>query len=97
MSKTISQEKIEKAERFMTVKQARLALEKEEAELKEYFKHEIKDGVLEAGSLVITIENKSRETLDKKSLEQEMGMEFVRQFMKTIEYQQVEIKLKLVG
>lgn len=94
---TQSKEKITKADRLLTLITTRREIEKEESELKEYFKHEIKDGVLEAGSVVITIENKSRESLDKKLLEQQMGAEFVKTFMLVTEFQQVDVKLKLVG
>jgi predicted protein tyrosine phosphatase len=90
--KTQSKDKIEKADRLFAIIQMRLQLEKEEAELKDYFKAEITDGLLEAGDIVMTLETKTRTSLDKKSLEAEMGAEFVKQFEKVSEYQQLNVK-----
>lgn len=92
--KTQSKTLIIKADRLFALIQTRIALEKEEAELKEFFKVEIKDGLLEAGDVIIMLETKERVGLDKKSLEAEMGAEFIRQFEKKTEYVQVNVKAR---
>lgn len=93
--KTQSKEKIEKAERLHALIQARLEIEKEEAELKEFFKADIKDGLLEAGSVIITLETKERTSLDKKSLIEQMGADFVKNFEKVSEYIQINVKARV--
>jgi len=90
---TQSKEKIEKASRLFALIQSRLQMEKEEKELKEYFKGEITDGVLDAGSIVITIQSKSRTSLDRDGLEKKLGDE-LKLFEKITEYEQVSVMEK---
>ncbi len=92
--KTNSKDKIEKAALLMNLISQRRDIEKQEIELKEYFKGEIKDGILEAGSIVILIERKSRSMIDKKLMEQELGIEQTKHFEKITEYDQVTVKAK---
>lgn len=89
--RTQSKEKITKAKRLAKLIEDRKAIEKEEAELKKYFKGEIEGGVLEAGDVVITIEVKSRESLDREALEAELGSK-LKKYIKVTEYEQVNVK-----
>ena len=90
--KTVSIEKIQKAEKLLSIIESRKILEKEEASLKDYFKSEIKDGVLIAGNVTITIEEKTRTTLDRAALEKFLGVNKIKGFEHVTEYVQLNIK-----
>jgi hypothetical protein len=93
--KTQSKEKIEKAARLHALIQARLQFEKEEAELKDFFKEDIKDGVLEAGEITIIVETKNRTTLDRKKLLVELGD--LEKFESQTQFKQVTVKSREVA
>jgi hypothetical protein len=91
--KTTSKDKIKKAQRLAEVIELRKQIEKEESELKGFFKDEITDGVLEAGAVIIQIEQKTRESLDREGLEKELGAKLIK-FVKVTEYKQVSVTKK---
>lgn len=93
---TQSKEKIEKAKELLSLIVARRDMEKKEAELKDYFKAEITDGVLEAGKVIITLETKTRTSLDKKAMEEALGKDTVARFEKMTQYQQVNVQERRV-
>lgn len=95
MSTTQSKEKIEKAQELLSLIEKRKEIEDREADLKNYFKHEIgAGGVLEAGNVIILIEKKERSSLDKKAMEIALGRDVVHKFEKVTEYQQVTVKAR---
>lgn len=91
---TRSKEKIKNALKLVSVIEARRALEKQEAELKEWAKKEAKDGVLEAGGVIILIETKNRSSIDREKLAIELG-ERVKEFERVTQYEQVTVKQKV--
>lgn len=92
--KTKSKEKIEKAEKLAAVIQKRKNIELMEDYLKDYFKDDIGEGVLEAGAIVIMVEQKQRVTLDRDALIKTFGEEKIKQFEKITEYKQVNVTKK---
>jgi hypothetical protein len=88
---TVSKDKLKKAARLMELVQTRREIEKEETELKDYFRDTIRDGVLEAGSIIILVETKRRETLDRDALKTALG-ERLNEFVRVTEYEQVICK-----
>ena len=71
----------------------RKELEKKEKTLKEFFKAEIGDsGAATCGDILITLEDRTRESVDKKSIEADMGSEWLEQYLKTSSYQMVTVK-----
>lgn len=91
--KTTSKDKIKKAQRLAEIIELRKAIEKEETELKGFFKDEIEGGVLEAGAVIINIEEKTRESLDREGLEKELGAK-LQKFIKVTQYKQVNVAKK---
>lgn len=90
--KTKNKDKISKANELLKLVSSRKQNEKRESELKEYFKNEIKDGVLECGNVTIIILDAKKSSLDRKGLEQEFGLEAVKAFEKITEYKKVEVR-----
>lgn len=89
--KTTKKDFIEKAERLHKVIEERKRLDKEEKELKDWAKLQATDGVLEAGSVVITLETKKRSSLDVDALKIEYSAEAIEAFMRESEYQMVNV------
>ena len=88
--RTKSKANISKAEALFACIQKRLELEKEEAELKDYFKA-LSCPILEAGDVTILIETKSRESLDKDALRSLLGHE-IDKYTRTTQYSQVTVR-----
>lgn len=89
--RTHNKEKIDKAGLLFSLIQMRLKLEKEEQELKEYFKAEIKDGFLECGEYLIVVEKKSRINLDRSALAAVLGPD-ISDYERIKEFYQVTVK-----
>lgn len=90
--KTVSKDKIEKAERLAALIEMRKEIEKEEKALKDFFKTEIDvSSFLEAGNVLITIEQCQRAGIDKNLLIAELGSGY-KKFETVTEYQQVTVK-----
>jgi len=81
------------ANRLMEINSLRKQLEKEETELKNMFKS---SGVssFETNAAIILVSEKSRESLDRVSLEVKLGSEAIKEFVKTTTYLQVDVKKK---
>ena len=90
--KTLSKTKIEKAKRLADLNKQAKDIEKESKELKEFFKAEIQEGVLEAGDIAIVVSKKQRTSLDKDALIIEFGEAKIKRFELVTEYLQVDIK-----
>ena len=79
--KTIAKEKVELAERLLKVIEARKELEKEEKALKDTVKEIMGDEkILEAGPVLILLDERERTDLDKKRLVQDLGMDLIKQY-----------------
>lgn len=94
MKKTTNKDVLEKAIRLMQVIDRRKAFEKEEKELKDFFKthlEEAQESSLLAGKILILISEKERTSLDRDALTKVMG-EDIRKFEKVTTYKQVDIK-----
>lgn len=82
-------------DRLVEIIQERKQLEKEEKELKAMFKDNMEVGeVFETEFALLSLTTKTRENLDRKSLEEEFGKEEIAEFVKKTEYLQVDIKTK---
>ncbi len=80
---------------LLQVIEDRRALDKRESDLKEMFK--LKMGhlgidTLSLGGVLISLIQKSRTSLDRKSLVVALGKDTVAQFERTTEYTQVDVK-----
>lgn len=93
--RTTSKDKISKAEALLAIVEQRKELERKEAELKAYFKDELSNGVIEAGNVIIIIEQCTRTTIDRAKLELKIGAEMLKEFEKTTEYSQLKVQRKL--
>lgn len=89
--KTQNKDKIKKAKELMFLIEKRKEIEKEEQDLKNYFKDEIQSGVLEAGNIVIMVEEKQRVSLDKEALEIDLG-DKVKKYERITVFKQVNVK-----
>ena len=93
MKTTVQKETIEKAKRLAVLIESRKTAEKEEKELKEFFKQTIgADGSLQVGDWLVIVSEKSRTDLDKKALVVEYG-DKIKAFEKTTTYSMVEVKI----
>lgn len=90
---TKSKEKIDKARKLLALVEQRREIERQEAELKEFFKDQITDGVLDAGDIVVLVEQRQRVNLDRKGLEAELGKR-IKEFEKVTEYSQITVQRK---
>lgn len=90
---TKSKEKIEKARELLKLVELRKSVEKAESELKEYFKLEATDGVIEADDVLVVIKKQSRVTLDRDALTAELG-DKIKRFEKSTEYSMVLVSRK---
>ncbi len=71
----------------------RRTLEKRETELKDYFKNKINDfGVIRVGDVIIVLSECERESLDRKALETELGVDRVKEFVNITTYTKLEVK-----
>lgn len=90
--KTVAKEKIEKAERLSELIELRKEIEREEKILKDFFKSEIDvSSFLEAGNVIISLEQCKRTGIDKNLLIEKLGDKY-KQFETVTEYQQVNVK-----
>jgi hypothetical protein len=97
MKLSLSREKIVKANRLADIIRQRKALEKEEKELKKFWKQEIAEvdkahGSMAVGEVVISLTEKSRSGLDRASLEEKFGADVIAAFVKVTNYIQVDVK-----
>jgi len=93
MITTKSEEKIQKAIELYEVQEARRALDKQEESLKKYFKELIgEENGINAGPVLILLEDCQRTSLDKKSLEAEFGAETISRHEKVTAFKKFVIK-----
>lgn len=85
---------VQKVRRLVKVNEQRKLLEKEEKELKEFFKGKLEgeDGSLKVDRFLITVETKTSKSIDKKALAAELG-DRIHDFEKESSYQQLEVKV----
>ncbi|NIQ15679.1 MAG: hypothetical protein GTO02_15150 [Candidatus Dadabacteria bacterium] len=89
---TIRKSTICKAQRLAEIIVERRKLEKEEKELKDFFKREIGDNEgLKAGNVQIIRQEKSRTDLDKNALKDKLGNDFLKGFEKVTQYFQLNV------
>lgn len=91
--KTTSIEKTAKMKRFFELRKQEKELTAEISDLREYFKGIVTDGLLEAGDLVLMIELRSRTSIDRDLLKQDIG-DAIKKYEKTTQYEQISIKEK---
>lgn len=93
--KTSNCKKIHKAEELLNILENIKQLKIREEELKAEFKNDIGQGLLEAGNVIILIEQKQRSSIDREKLEAKLGIDRVKnEFEKVTEYLQVNVKRK---
>lgn len=92
--KTQSVEKIKLAEELADILKQKSNLEKRENELKAYFKNELenKPGVLEAGNVMIIVDQKNRSGLDRTALETKFSVDVIRLFEKTTQFLTISVR-----
>jgi vacuolar-type H+-ATPase subunit I/STV1 len=88
--KTQAKEKIEKAQELFNLISEMKILEERSKALKEYFKDAIESGVLEAGNVIIVVEDRQRTNIDKKLLEKDLGD--ISKYETVTEFKQVSVK-----
>lgn len=89
---TQSNDRISKAKELYKLAEERKAIEKREAELKEFFKGLLTKGVIEADEYAVVIEECERTGLDRPALEAEFGAAKIKKFEKVTEYTKVTVK-----
>jgi predicted phage-related endonuclease len=93
MITTKSDEKTKKALRLYELIELRKVMEKEEKELKDYFKTVIgKENGLSAGPVLIVLMDMERTGVDKKLLTAEVGPEVVAKCSRVTHYKKFEVK-----
>lgn len=93
--KTIAKEKVELAERLLKVIEARKELEKEEKALKDTVKEIMgEEKVLEAGPILILLDDRQRTDLDKKRMVQDLGMDLIKQYETLSSFQIMTVRSK---
>lgn len=93
--KTVAKDKVELAERLLKVIEARKELEKEEKALKDSVKEIMGDEkMLEAGPVLILLDERQRTDLDKKRMVQDLGMDLIRQYETTSSFQMMTVRSK---
>lgn len=91
--KTNNKTKVELAEELLALITDRLNKLKREEELKLYFKNKIGAGKsLEAGNVLIFVEEKERATLNKEKLEAVLGAEKLALYLDRKKFTQVNVK-----
>ena len=87
--------KIQSANRLAEINALRKELEKEEKQLKDMFKATLAVGeVFETEIATILVSEKSRESLDRKSLEVEFGADIIGKYVKKTQFLQIDVKKK---
>lgn len=90
--KTIrSKDDIEKAARLFEIIEKRREFEAEEKALKEHFKA-MGEVAIKANDILITLTDKERTNLDRKSLAAFLGIDKLSEFENTTHYMQVDVK-----
>ena len=85
--------KTQAANRLMEINSLRKKIEKEETELKNMFKN-LGISSFETDETIIVVSEKSRESLDRDSIETKFGVDVVKEFLKVTTYLQVDVKKK---
>jgi predicted transcriptional regulator len=92
MKKTNSTENLKKAKRFYELTQQLRELNKEQEELKEYFKSLVgDDGGLVAGDITISVDERTRTNFDAKALTEDKGVEFVAKYQNMTVFKVVSV------
>ena len=89
--KSENKEVISRAKELYMRIQNRLAAEKEEKLLKDYFKSNFPEGVI-AGDILITCEDCTRENLNKKQLILDFGEEKIHSYLTETSFIKVDVK-----
>lgn len=90
--RTIAKSNVELAESLFKTIELRKELEKREAELKEQVKELMgEETILEAGPIFISFDERLRTDLDKKKMQQELGLELLKQFEKTSTFRVMQV------
>lgn len=93
--KTIAKEKVQLAERLLKVIETRKELEKEEKALKDEVKELMGDEkLLEAGPVLILLDDRQRTDLDKKRMIQDLGMDLIKQYETLSSFQIMTVRSK---
>lgn len=93
--KTISKEKVELAERLLKVIEARKELEKEEKALKDTVKEIMgNEKMLEAGCVLILLDERERTDLDKKRMTADLGLELIKRYETHSSFQVMTVRAK---
>lgn len=79
------------AKKLFELRQQIKELQAEESVLKDFFKSEGL-GVIDLGDFIVSVDEKSRENLDKKGLINKFGKDAIGEFTKTSTYQTVSVK-----
>lgn len=79
------------AKKLFELRQQIKELQAEESVLKDFFKSEGL-GVIDLGDFIVSVDEKSRENLDKKGLINKFGKDVIGEFTKTSTYQTVSVK-----
>lgn len=93
--RTTNCKKIHLAEELLNVLENIKQLKIREEELKTQFKNDIGLGLLEAGDVIILIEQRERASLDRELLVKKYGEDKVQTFEKVTTYLQVNVKRKV--
>lgn len=86
-----AKEDLENALKLSQLIEQRKFLEKQETALKDYFKTKFEDNALMAGDILITMEEKSRTSLDRSKLTLALG-DKIKNFETTTTYRQIDVK-----
>lgn len=93
--KTIAKEKVQLAERLLKVIETRKELEREEKALKDEVKELMGDEkLLEAGPVLILLDDRQRTDLDKKRMVQDLGMDLIKQYETLSSFQVMTVRSK---
>jgi len=89
----IEDELNDKLTQLISLSKQRKEIEKQEKALKSLFKEEIGAGAsMSNESGMVVVFEKSRESLNRKSLEDHFGKEMIDQFVKTTTFLQIDVK-----
>jgi len=74
------------------IRERRLKDEKREKAIKEHFKTSLEEGVYRGGDAILILEQLERSSIDKKKLEKDKGLEFIKKYTKITNYIKLDIK-----
>lgn len=84
---------IEMAKELLKINELRKELSRKESEIKDYFKAKFEgESAVKLGEIILLLTESERRSLDRKSLEKDLGIQRVRKYEILTNYVKLEVK-----